>query len=480
MKKIVSVMLMVAIMLSVCVFTGCENSGEEGGITTITWYIPGVLEGTDVGVVMDKVNELLAERYGLNLELICVDNKNYSSKMQVINAGREEYDLLYVKDFGDSMKNGVLYDITDLLPEIAPTTYEALDDANWEAVTVDGRIYGVPNWQVQAYATGVMGNKAKYDAAGVDIKDIKTTEDMTAYLEKIHAIEPETNIIDPWWTSMTIYYGFEEVIDNKMVGAIRFNEEGKPTAINQYETEEFKEYINVRRDWVERGLVADYYENNHNAEKKEVQRLPMGVFYYKPSLASEKTLSSGYPYVGEPISQGLLTGRGIRATMTGVSTTSKHPDKALKMIEIIYSDPEIYNLLCWGIEGTHYTKDETGKITIAEGSNYDRISNWKIGPVYNSLLLSNQEDDVNDKTKEFNEAAVVSPLMGFIFDTAPVSSQLSNCLTVINKELQSLEMGLVEPEEGLQSFLNNLDVAGAQDIIDELQKQIDEWWAKNK
>lgn len=481
MKKFISIVLVLVMALSMCIFTGCGGDESEDGITTITWYIPGVLEGADVGDVMAKVNELLAERYQLKLDLICIDNKNYNSKLQVINAGQEEYDLFYVKqNFSECIKNGVLTDITDMLPEIAPETYKALDKNNWDAVTVDGRIYGVPNWQVQAYAPGIIGDKSKYDTAGVNPADINSLEDITEYLTKIHEIEPDTNIIDPWWETMAFYYGFETVM-GKNGGAIRTRAEGKPKVINQYASKEFKEYITTRRQWVEDGIVADYYENNHGMEKKGIQRSPMGVFFYKPSVAAENSLSRGYPCVGEQFGDAVITTGGIRATMTGISTTSKHPKEALKMIEVIYTDAEIYNLLCWGIEGKHYTKGEDGKITIVQDSGYDRIANWKIGPVYNSLLLSNQEDSVYEETKEFNESAIPSPLLGFNFDSNPVSSELANIGTVINKELQTLEMGLVDPEKGLKEFLHDLDVAGFQKVIDEMQKQIDEWWkTKNK
>lgn len=477
MKKIISIMLVLVMAFSMCLFSGCGD-GASDGITTITWYIPGVLEGTDVGKVMDKVNEILAAKYQLKLDLICIDNKNYNSKMQVINAGREEYDLFYVKqNFDECIKNGVLYDITDLLPEIAPETYKALDANNWQAVTVDGRIYGVPNWQVQAYAPGIQGDKSKFDTAGIEASSIKNLDDMTAYLTKIHELEPDTNVVDPWWETMAFYYGFETV-SGKNGGAIRFKEDGKPVVINQYASDEFKEYITVRRQWVEDGIVADYYENNHGQGKKGVQRVPMGVFFHKPSVVAESTISSGYPTVGEQFGDAVVTTAGIRATMTGISTTSKHPEEALKMIEVIYTDPEVYNLLCWGIEGTHYTKGEDGKITIVENSNYDRIANWKIGPVYNSLLLYNQEESIYDETREFNETAIASPLLGFSFDASPVSSEIANVGTVVNKQLQTLEMGLVDTETGLKTFLADLETAGFSKVMAEMQRQIDEWWAK--
>lgn len=479
MKRIISILLVLVMSLTMCIFSGCGEESEDG-ITTITWYIPGVLEGADVGMVMDEVNKLLAERYQLKLDLICIDNKNYSSKMQVINAGREEYDLLYVKNFNESITNGVLYDITDLLPEVAPVTYKALDEANWKAVTVDGRIYGVPNWQVQAYASGLMADKSKFDVAGVDPKTVKTTEDLTAYMEKIHAAEPNTNILGPWWSFMTAYYGIEPVIAEKMVGAIWFEKDGKPKVFNQYETDEFKEFVEMRHDWVERGLAADYYEADTNANKKGVQTMPFNIFWWKPGVAEDSTLSNGYEWIAETISPALRTTNAIRATMTGVSTTSKHPKEALKMIEVMYADAEIYNLLCWGIEGKHYTKNEEGKIRVTDNSGYDRISNWKIGPIYNSFMLETHADTLYDDTKEFNDNAIVSPLLGFNFDTTNISTELANCTTVIDKQLQVLELGFVEPKKGIKELNEALKVAGSDKIIKELQKQIDEWWKKNK
>ena len=44
----------------------------------------------------------------------------------------------------------------------------------------------------------------------------------------------------------------------------------------------------------------------------------------------------------------------------------------------------------------------------------------------------------------------------------------------------SLDTGAVDPEKALPEFLEKLEAAGSQTIIDEIQKQLDEWKAAQK
>lgn len=51
------------------------------------------------------------------------------------------------------------------------------------------------------------------------------------------------------------------------------------------------------------------------------------------------------------INQSVLLTTGIGRTGTGVYSTSQHPDLTVKYIEEVNQNPELYNLLNYGIEG---------------------------------------------------------------------------------------------------------------------------------
>ena len=179
--------------------------------------------------------------------------------------------------------------------------------------------------------------------------------------------------------------------------------------------------------------------------------------------------------VSKPISKGVLAGSGILATMTGVSATCDQPDKALEVIEIMNTDKDIYRTLCWGIEGKHYEKTSENQIKLVENSGYDRISDWMLGSVMNSFVMSDQAPDLYEQTKKWNDEAVVSPLIKVHFDTNSISTELANCQTVLKEQEQMINRGLVDdPAAAIDKMNNDLKKAGLDRVIEVLQSQVDE------
>ena len=83
---------------------------------------------------------------------------------------------------------------------------------------------------------------------------------------------------------------------------------------------------------------------------------------YKPGqTAPDSQTNCEYDYkvlLTLPMSEGCAA-----ATMTGISITSKHPEKAFELIKLVNTDKELYNLICNGIEGKHYELNENGEFT---------------------------------------------------------------------------------------------------------------------
>ena len=188
--------------------TGCSSKPQEtDGVTTVSWYIPTILEGKDVETVLNQVNDLLEERYNLNLDLVCVDSGNYAQKMQVMNAGREVYDIAFTSnwtnDFASGVANGVYYDLSQDLPEVAPTVWANMSEAEKQAVSENGAIYAIPNWQIQAKSTSLSFDKDKLDKTGMTLDDFTTLDDLTTYLKKLHEIDPNCNVISKYLSPLT-------------------------------------------------------------------------------------------------------------------------------------------------------------------------------------------------------------------------------------------------------------------------------------
>ena len=68
--------------------------------------------------------------------------------------------------------------------------------------------------------------------------------------------------------------------------------------------------------------------------------------------------------------------------------------------------------------------------------------------------------------------------MGFSFDSTAVSSEVAAITNVINQYLPGLSCGSLNPDTEMDAFLEALDDAGMQTVIEEKQKQLDAWKAE--
>ena len=67
--------------------------------------------------------------------------------------------------------------------------------------------------------------------------------------------------------------------------------------------------------------------------------------------------------------------------------------------------------------------------------------------------------------------------MGWVFNSAPVANEITACTNVIKEYAYGLEVGAVDVDEVLPKFQQALKDAGIDRVIEEKQKQIDEWLA---
>ena len=162
--------------------------------------------------------------------------------------------------------------------------------------------------------------------------------------------------------------------------------------------------------------------------------------------------------------------------MYGVSATSKHPVETLQYLELINTDPYAMNLLSYGIEGKHYNKTGDNTIELIPDSGFSHGSSWAVGNVFNTYVLPGQPEDVWEQTKALNDSAKTSPVLGFSFDPEPVKMQIANVSKVV-KEYESLVGGELPVDETNAAFVEKLQVAGVDEVIAEMQKQIDEFMA---
>lgn len=460
--------------------TGVEQVKADD-VVTIKIHTP-IPEQTDSDAVMEALNEYTREKIGVEVDYV-FHGGSYGDKIQTIIASGEEYDACFTSNwlnpYNTDVVKGAFIDIKDMVKEAAPGLLEVIPDYMWKAATVNGGIYAVPNQQIVARQIGALMPKEYVEGTGTDLVSIKTLTDMGDYAQKAFD-EYGAKVGGVNRTQAADYCGYEYISDYMAAGAIKMDDE-TAKVVNFYETDEWKAMLNELVALNEKGLLDG--ECGYMDEYCESQRVAKktSAYYsgtYKPGVEAEESARAGYDCVmATAATEPYISTNSVIATMYGISATSKHPEETLKYLELINTDPYAMNLVSYGIEGKHYEKTGDNTIKLIPNSGYSHGQSWAIGNVFNTYVLEGQPEDVWEQTKALNDSAKTSPILGFSFNPEPVKMEITNVSKVV-KEYESLVGGELPVEETNAEFLEKLEVAGVDKVLEEMQTQIDAFLAE--
>ena len=251
------------------------------------------------------------------------------------------------------------------------------------------------------------------------------------------------------------------------------------TVVNQYSLDAVKSYYELVHRWAADGIVredAAMVSNNGLEDMKAGTAIASVNAAFKPGVeAIEKSNFGGREVVFATLSDPWMTTESISSSINAVSANSKHPEEAFRLLTLVNTDETLYNLLCFGIEGEHYTVNEDGTVHILEDSGYHPNADWAFGNQYLAMPREGQAPDIWEQTKEENQKAERSPALGFSFDTSRVNSQIAAVQAVLSQYRVPLDTGMADPGREYPAFLEKLEEAGSREIIEEMESQLQDW-----
>ena len=495
-KKIISLVIL-ATLVTTSLLGGCKAKtdttssveGKEKKAVHLKYYFVGV-PSTDAKVVETAINKILTKKINADISLNCIGWADYEKKMQVMIAAQEDFDLAFTApwmlNYGDNAVKGAFADITTLLPKYAPKTYASIKKEIWDGAKVNGKIYGVVNQQIFARQLGFKFAKDWVDKYKFDYKSVKSYADMEPLAKAVKEGEPKAMTSQLFnkdylaFTQICMPLSWEDMGGDTLPGLVNATEK-TPKVFNQYETPEFKEWVMTMKDYQDKGYTPKDALTKATFDLTKFLGGTGGT--YKPG--AEQEAKTGWKerdaYVN-PIGTPLITTSSAIATLTAVSATSKNQDRAIEYVELINTDKELYNLLCHGIEGTHYKKISENKIENIKDTKYIPGTDWEFGNQFNGFLLASQNDNVWEESKKLNESARISTIFGFVFNSESVKTEIANTSAVTKEYMDAFTVGLfgAKTEAKLTEFNNKLKTAGLDKILAEKQKQVDAFVATKK
>lgn len=473
-----SLLMACILAVGVCASCGKNDSVNESSkkTETLVWYVPGDKQ-SDIGSVMAEANKIIEEKIQANLDLQFIDISSFNQRMQMAMASGDNYDLCftgYLNKYTTAVYNEALEPLTELIKTQAPGLEAAVPDYVWEDAKINDEIYAVPNQQVEFYQYSLMVRKDLADKYNLDPDSIKEVQDMEPFLAQVKANEPD---VYPFRANYQLQMFWKNTLEEVSPGyCIR---KDKPTEIVILRDQpEYQTGLETLRSWYEKGYIRE----NVLSAGDDTTELKAGKFAvwdgtWKPGQEAQNLAMYGREYVCVKIGEPYMINGNSRTTMIGINVNSKHKEKAIKLIEMLNTDKELYNLLCFGIEGKHYTLDSENKVNYIEDSGYKPNASWKFGNQFNAYNIVGEKTGIWEETVKLNNECEKSPILGFYFDTSK-SSNIISSLSAITGEYNGMQKGAVDYKATWDTMVSRIKAAGEDTLVADMQAQLDEFFEK--
>lgn len=531
MRRFVSIILAAAMLLTASL-TGCAkqesassqaqaSSAETASAKTLepatlqVWLLgPG--KQADADAVWEKFNTKLKETLpNTTVEFTVYTGAEYKDKFNNMLAAGEKVDLAwvgYATNLLTDEKDGNLMPLDDLLNQYGSGIKDFLGDTVIDLHRYsDGKLYYILNWQslfggrnaiqVPTSLAKLAGDNWVTEANKVASTMINqpSIENVTAMYQKMaqyyQALKDNNKLYGGMgkytFTFDTIWEWGSRILGQNGIGVHYGDDTFKVSTM--FDSEYFRLFASTMADFYKKGYIAsdiaskeygvwtdnkngsfdvnDYISWCHNAFSDDSATMYTAKYNTDTSLIRLHD-------------KGVLTLGSV--TAMSIPYCSDEPERAMMLLNELWTNKELYQLLIYGEKGVHYTDNGDGTVTTPYGmqgtiNNSYGLWNWSIGNCMNALTTQADVKGYYTELKTKEATAYISPLLNFTFDPTPVRDIIT-ALDAISKEYyDTLRYGYAgdQWEDVYNKFKSESKAAGIDQLAAEYQKQLDAYRAKN-
>lgn len=509
--SLITILLIVVTMVGACGNTeqvgvnseGNSSIGDEGEMAEEMVEIKVMIlslgaQGDGATAVEKKLNEITEKEINVHVTLNYVEPGQYSQQLNLAIAGSENLDVAMITPippagFSALTSGKTLVPLNDLMEEYGQDTLDIVGEYV-KGTSIDGTIYALPSYRDLSSGAYVIMRKDLLEEAGL-LDEAEAMETWAEYESIMTKITEQFDINgtgsnDADGTVITIANAwldgddfsdassFDSLGDSSRI--IATDEDG--IVVNYYKSDQYKEMSKRVRSWYEKGLV---YKDSATSNEVVDTHLKTNV-YFSAVITGElgtgatHSSASGKDIFAKKIT-GILTGTtNITKFGWAIPVCSKEHEAAAKFLDLMFKSEEVNNLLSWGIEGIDYVVKD-GMAEYPEGITSETVAYHTSDFLYgNQFLVTPWEDSpegIREVAKKEMEESGVSKYLGFSCDTTEIVNELTAVTNVVNEYKAGLDTGILGMEE-YDEFIEKLEAAGAELVIAEYQKQLDEWISK--
>lgn len=473
------------------------------------WYL-GLDPQTDNQMVIDAVNAYIGPKLNAKANIHWWRSAEWETRMTVMVTSGQDLGII---GFGSQSKldylihsqRGSYYPIEKLLDQYGQKTKALFNKGVWDAMTINGHIYGIPSLKDNCYIISLVYNDDMAKKLGVDMTNVPYTagwykmeswlNDVKAKRDQVYGAKLEEPLI--WGTELEMPYEFalNTLLNDSFLavtnidGIMDIAGYDNKTVFNLYGSKEYRDFCHAQWRMVQKNILAYDY-----TDKTE----------WGPSGNMFAFVGWGYTYMPEHLYGNKFTTKMVEpgrvwtdtqnfySSGTAISANAKNPDRLMMFLEMVNNDPKLATMMRFGVEGQHYIRN-SGKMEL--GPRNSNAAQWGYlywygAPIGNLTIVeapesySGPNNAMFPKMLQFNKDAKQPVHMGFSFNIQPVSNQIAACTNVVMEYRDTLRFGRAgseaEVDKLIDEFNAKLKANGLDQVLAEAQKQADAFLASRR
>jgi len=519
MKKFLAILLAMMLTLGVALTAGAEElprleKADDGTIAAqaaadriasgkaptvviafMTWA--GRLVGTDR--IAEEMSKITMEKLGVKVELMPMDAASYAQNMNLMLASGEQVDLFNAVSVGfmPCYNKGYLMDLEEdnLLATYGQGIIDTFTALELSGVRVGGTLYGVPVKKDDASGKFGISIPTKYlDEIGVDWQSMYANpEDEIIYTDfdfiedvftKLHAQYPDktTFYTDP---GSTVSQCLAMDSPSDMFGVL-LDPTNSLELSDLFSSQMYYDLCARFYKWNQNGWISPDAITETNATTTQVKAGSLCAYKTatKPGIRQQESNLCGTPVAIFQLGPDFKGSSAYNTMPWAINQNTDDPVAAMQVLNLLYTDPDLSTLICWGEEGKEWQETGDGHITFAEGidaqnSEYYNNVNWQMPNQFIARIWEGDSLDLWERMQSYNDNALASKAMGFTFDNSNVTAEYTALTNAYSEYQRQLELGFLNPDEGIPKLVERLKAAGLDDYIAEKQAKLNEWAEAN-
>jgi len=466
------------------------DDGDKGGSDLAPYKLTVVFPAApqaDEAAVEAELNKYLTEKINATIDLQPIDWGPWNDQRNLMIGSKEKVDIYFTASwtlFPVHVSQGAFLDLGDLLQKHGQGIIETLPPAFLEGSKINGKNYGIATNKELAAQGGIIYRTDIAEQLNLDMSNVKTIADLEPIFAKVKAEKPDMTPIffREGENFATHYFSNLDYLGVTDVDGVILKDGNETTVKSKLEVDRYLDILNVTRDYFKKGYIN---QDAATTQTSGTDALKSGNVFAIPAPlkpGKDKETEPAANLVGKlkqiEMNQATVTTGETTGAMLAISTTSGDPERAMMFINLLHTDKYLVNLLNFGIEGVHYTRN--GEIITAtdKTGNYALNAAWEFGNQFNNYIWDTEAPDKWEQFKNFNSKAVNSPALGFTFDTEPIKSEAASLLNVKKKYDAALETGSVEPSKIISDYMAEMKAAGLDNALKEKQAQLNKFLGK--